>query len=74
MSFAHNCNKENCDHSEVTNGIEYSLYTKIDLANLQCLNEEVDGSCKSIFRPWDDRLSKEHVIAHYIRDFFILFV
>ena len=60
MSF-HQCNKEHCDHQEVTNGEEWSLFTKIDFQNLQCLNEEIDGACKNVFRAWDDRLSKEKV-------------
>jgi hypothetical protein len=61
MASFHHCNKEQCDHQEVNNGDEWSLYTKIDLQNLQCLNEEVDGSSKSVFRPWSDRLSRAHV-------------
>ncbi|KAI9578658.1 PITH domain-containing protein GA19395 [Glossina fuscipes] len=37
-------------------GIEYSLYEKIDLDNLECLNEELEGSGKRVFRPYENRL------------------
>ena len=42
-------------------GLLYSLYSKIDLENLTTLNEEVEGSGKTIFRSWDERLLKEKV-------------
>ena len=63
--YFHACNKEHCDHQEVKNGDEWSLFTKIDFQNLQCLNEEIDGSCKHVFRAWDDRLSKEEVFFSF---------
>ncbi|OQR70266.1 putative leucine--tRNA ligase [Tropilaelaps mercedesae] len=37
-------------------GIQYTLYTKIDTDNVQCLNEAVEGSGKTVFKPWDERL------------------
>ncbi|KAL9901204.1 PITH domain-containing protein GA19395-like [Glossina fuscipes fuscipes] len=37
-------------------GIEYSLYEKIDLDNLECLNEKLEGSGKRVFRPYENRL------------------
>ena len=62
MVFEHNCNKGTCDHQPANDeSAEWNLFAKIDMENLQCLNEEVDGSCKKIFRPWDERLQKEHV-------------
>ena len=49
MSFQHNCNKENCDHQSANDqSEEWNLFCKIDLENVQCLNEEIDGSCKKI--------------------------
>lgn len=36
-------------------GIQYSLYTKIDRENVECLNESRDGSGKSVFKAWEDR-------------------
>ncbi|XP_012563230.1 PITH domain-containing protein 1 isoform X1 [Hydra vulgaris] len=34
----------------------YSLYNKIDKDKLQCLNEAVDGSGKTVFKSWTERL------------------
>lgn len=42
-------------------GVQYSLYTKINLDNVNCLNEVVDGSGKDVFKPWEDRLNFEKV-------------
>ena len=42
-------------------GLLYSLYSKIDLENLTTLNEEQEGSGKTIFRSWDERLLKTQV-------------
>ena len=36
----------------------FSLYQKIDLTNLECLNESEEGSGKRVFRPWQNRLDK----------------
>lgn len=74
MPFEHNCNNHaGCDHEPTSDdGSEWNLNTRIDLENLQCLNEEVDGSCKKIFRAWDDRLNREHVtlLNNYIQRLF----
>lgn len=37
----------------------YSLYTKINLDAVQCLNS--DSPAKSVFKPWEQRLDKEEV-------------
>ncbi|KAG4078342.1 hypothetical protein HA402_013052 [Bradysia odoriphaga] len=37
-------------------GIQYSLYAKIDMINLECLNEETEGSGKLVFKPYENRL------------------
>ena len=42
---------------------QYSLYSKIDLERVQCLNEVVDGSGKTVFKPWDQRLQKVEVLT-----------
>lgn len=50
----------NCSHSgeiDETNSIAYSLYQKIDLANVECLNERIDGSGVKVFKAFDQRLS-----------------
>ncbi|EFA03260.1 PITH domain-containing protein CG6153 [Tribolium castaneum] len=38
-------------------GVEYSLYTKIDKNNLECLNEATEGTGKTVFKPWEERLN-----------------
>ncbi|RWS28629.1 hypothetical protein B4U80_05821 [Leptotrombidium deliense] len=51
------------DHSHDSElGVEYSLYTKIDTYNVQCLNEAEDGSGKSVFKPWEERLNFEKCV------------
>ncbi|XP_065280940.1 PITH domain-containing protein CG6153 isoform X2 [Dermacentor albipictus] len=41
-------------------GLQYSLYSKIDLDNVQCLNEVKEGSGKLVFKPWEKRLDREN--------------
>lgn len=64
MPFEHNCNHPGtCDHEPAAeDSLQCSLYSRIDLENVQCLNETVDGSCRKIIRPWEDRLSREHSV------------
>ncbi|XP_064540512.1 PITH domain-containing protein GA19395 [Drosophila montana] len=53
----HGCSHEATDiDNALEMGIEYSLYTKIDLENTECLNEEDDGSGKTVFKPYEKRL------------------
>ncbi|XP_030556908.1 PITH domain-containing protein GA19395 [Drosophila novamexicana] len=53
----HGCSHEATDiDNALEMGIEYSLYTKIDLENTECLNEETDGSGKTVFKPYEKRL------------------
>ena len=49
------------DHDSPELGTLYSLYTKIDTEKVECLNEEVDGSGKYVFKPWDKRLDTDKV-------------
>lgn len=53
----HSCEGDHDHQDTPERGIEYSLYTKIDKDNLECLNEAVEGSAKSIFKPWEERLN-----------------
>ena len=63
MGFEHNCNSGHCDHQpSADDSISCNLFSKIDLENVKCLNEEIDGSCKKVFRPYDDRLNREHFV------------
>ena len=55
------CGCEHKHQEEQGIGDNFSLYTKIDLQRLQCLNEEIDGSGKEIFKPYDLRLDNEKV-------------
>lgn len=48
------------DHSNEI-GIQYSLYKKIDMENLECLNETTDGSGKLVFKPYEERLNFDKV-------------
>jgi PITH domain len=43
-------------------GIQYSLYEKIDLENTECLNEEIEGSGKTVFKPYEQRLDLEKFV------------
>ena len=52
--------------SEAERGNLYSLYKKIDMDKVQCLNEAVDGSCQKIFKPWHERLDKTKVFLSLI--------
>ncbi|XP_014248172.1 PITH domain-containing protein GA19395 [Cimex lectularius] len=55
----HGCDGDH-DHDETPEmGLQYSLFSKIDLDNLQCLNEAVEDSGKTIFKPWERRLDRE---------------
>jgi len=44
-------------------GFQYSLYQKIDLENVSCLNEEIEGSGKSVFKAWENRKNKEKFVV-----------
>lgn len=47
-------------------GIQYSLFSKIDMENLECLNEESDGSGKSVFKSFEQRLNFDKVNVIYL--------
>ncbi|KAF0310146.1 PITH domain-containing protein [Amphibalanus amphitrite] len=48
------------DPSEM--GIMYSLYQKIDIDHVVCLNEQEEESGKTIFKAWENRLDKEKYV------------
>ncbi|KAL7646773.1 UNVERIFIED_CONTAM: hypothetical protein RMT77_002028 [Armadillidium vulgare] len=50
------------EHDPAELGISYSLYKKIDLTNVECLNEAVENSGKDVFKPWEERLSTEKFV------------
>jgi hypothetical protein len=39
-----------------------SLYSKIYLDHVRCLNEHVEGMARSIIKPWDLRLDTDKVM------------
>lgn len=58
------CHHEHHDHDHSSSdelGIQYNLYEKIDKDNVQCLNESVEGSGKTVFKPWERRLDRTDV-------------
>uniref|UniRef100_A0A182M834 PITH domain-containing protein n=1 Tax=Anopheles culicifacies TaxID=139723 RepID=A0A182M834_9DIPT len=48
--------------NELEIGIHYSLYEKIDMHNVECLNEELEGSGKTVFKPYNERLSHDKFV------------
>jgi hypothetical protein len=62
----HGCDGDH-NHDETPEmGLQYSLYSKIDLANVECLNEKREGSGKDVFKAWEDRLDFEKVRFAYL--------
>ena len=61
---------KNCGCSEeptIENiGIYYNLFSKIEMENLECLNEKLENSARQIFRPWDQRLVKDKVFIYLV--------
>jgi len=43
-------------------GLAYSLYQRIDMDKLNCLNETEEDSAKKIFKPWENRLERTSVL------------
>lgn len=64
-----------CQHGHADDGNElgahYTLFQKIDLENVVCLNEEIEGSGKTVFKPWNERLCRQKVKIG-LRNFLIL--
>ncbi|XP_053553112.1 PITH domain-containing protein 1-like [Bombina bombina] len=50
------CGAEHTESPE--RGIEYGLYQKIDMDKLQCLNENQEGSGRTVFRAWEERCDR----------------
>ena len=66
-SHDHGAGGGGCDHGQAgkvgeETGLSYSLYQKIDLTNLTTLNEEVEDSGKTVFKPWESRLDREKFV------------
>lgn len=51
------------EHTPPELGVAYSLYTRIDIHNVECLNESVEGAGKTVFKAWEDRLNRDEVMT-----------
>lgn len=58
-------------HNEGELGVQYNLYEKIDLSNVECLNESEEGTGVKVFKPWAERLTRSDVSIEYFLFFFI---
>ncbi|XP_076035012.1 PITH domain-containing protein GA19395 [Oratosquilla oratoria] len=56
------CSHGGHDEVPADMGIAYSLYTRIDTMNVECLNESVDGAGKLVFKPWEERLNLDKFV------------
>lgn len=59
MSHSHSCGHahQQCDHKSTDElGALYTLYQKIDIENVECLNEETEHSGCTVFKSWENRL------------------
>lgn len=52
----HTCSHEANGIDPLEMGLQYSLYQKIDMINLEVLNEALEGSGKKVFKPYEQRL------------------
>ncbi|ORZ37724.1 galactose-binding domain-like protein [Catenaria anguillulae PL171] len=50
------------DHDGPDRGTEYSLWRYINIDQIRCLNEQVEGSAKKVFRPWEERLDEDKYV------------
>lgn len=48
-------------HEQQDPAVLWSLYKKIDLYKVQCMNESEDGSGKEVFKAWEQRLDRNKV-------------
>ena len=47
--------------NEGASGVEYSLYSKIVMDEVECLNEAEENSGRTVFKSWENRMDKEKV-------------
>ena len=57
----HSHGPNDASDAENLRGQEFNLYLKIDMDTLTCLNEEEDGSGKTVFRAFEQRLDRDKV-------------
>ncbi|XP_064383353.1 PITH domain-containing protein 1-like [Halichondria panicea] len=74
MAHHHHCHGEHDhDHAEDP-AMLYSLYQKIDTEKLECLNESEEGSGKTVFKAWDDRLDKTKFVESDVDEELLIYV
>ncbi|KAJ1925122.1 hypothetical protein IWQ60_004763 [Tieghemiomyces parasiticus] len=61
------------DH-DIEPALKDSLYGKIDLDRVRCLNEHSAGAARGIFKPWDKRKDREPYLESDCDEQLILFV
>nr|XP_012134804.1 PREDICTED: PITH domain-containing protein GA19395 isoform X1 [Megachile rotundata] len=59
--MAHQCGCGGA-HNEGELGVQYNLYEKIDIENVECLNECEEASGATVFKPWEKRLDKNKYV------------
>ena len=47
--------------NEGASGVEYSLFSKIVMDEVECLNEAEENSGRTVFKSWENRMDKEKV-------------
>ena len=63
-SHEHDHNGHSHSHSPPPDSIPGdSLYSKVDIDRVRCLNERVEGMARSVIKPWDQRLDTEKVTS-----------
>ncbi|KAI8611680.1 galactose-binding domain-like protein [Chytriomyces sp. MP71] len=62
------------DHDSPDRGGEFTLFQFIDVEHVRAYNEAVDGSAKTIFKAWDQRLDETQVLESDADEQLILFI
>lgn len=58
----HSHGPSDASDAENLKGQEFNLYLRINMDGLTCLNEAVEGSGKTVFRSFEERLDRTKVI------------
>lgn len=74
MAHHGNCHGDHDhDHPEDP-AVLYSLYQKINTERLECLNEAVEGSGKTVFKPWDERMDKTKFVESDVDEELLFYI
>ncbi|KAK2583114.1 hypothetical protein KPH14_009140 [Odynerus spinipes] len=55
-------------HNDAELGVQYNLYKKIDIDNVECLNEYEENSGVTVFKPWEERLDTSKYVESDVDD------